>query len=222
MDAGCSHILLLDQDSALPDGMVKKLLDAECQLLAAGKKVAAVGPLFVEEKTGEISRTVRHRWFGIKREVVDRNGAAPVETDYLIASGSLIRASVLREIGGMMDALFIDWVDIEWGLRARACGFGSYLVPGALLRHSVGDLSVKIWGKSLPFHNDLRNCYIVRNSVYLLRVKTMGWQWRILTVPRIPHYIYLYFWHSQHRMKSLRLLMHAFWDGLRGKLGRLS
>jgi len=221
LDAGCSHVLLLDQDSALPGEMVEKLLEAERGLLAAGKKVAAVGPLFVDEKTGAISRTIHHRWLKIERKPVDRGAAAAVETDYLIASGSLIRTAVLQEIGGMMDELFIDWVDIEWGLRARARGLVSYLVPGALLRHSVGDVAVKVLGRSVHLHSDVRNCYIVRNATYLLRVKTMGWEWRTVTVPRIPHYILLYFWYSGHRMRSLNLLMRAFRDGIRGKLGRL-
>lgn len=61
MDAGYSHVLLLDQDSALPLDMVKKLLDAEHRLLSEGKKVAAVGPLFVDEKTGRLPKAIRHK-----------------------------------------------------------------------------------------------------------------------------------------------------------------
>lgn len=220
VEAGCSHVLLLDQDSALPAGMVDSLLTAERELLAAGKQVAAVGPLFVDEKTGAISRTIHHRWLKIERKPVDPRAAAPVETDYLIASGSLIRTAVLRKIGGMRDELFIDWVDIEWGLRARSMGLACYLVPSTVLRHSVGDVAVQVMGRTVHLHSDVRNCYIVRNATYLLRVKTMGWEWRAVTVPRIPHYILLYFWYSDHRMKSLRLLLRAFWDGARGKLGR--
>lgn len=220
-DAGYSHVLLLDQDSALPEDMVRKLLDTESQLIHAGTKVAAVGPLFVDEKTGTISRSIRHHNLRIKRKSVDPNASAPIETDYLIASGCLIRTSVLQDIGGMMDELFIDWVDIEWGLRCIAEGYASYIVPAVLLKHSVGDSSIKVFGRELSLHNDLRNYYIVRNAVFLLRRKSMGWQWRIVTVPRIPRYVLLYCWYSDHRMKSLYLLLHAFRDGILGKLGRL-
>ena len=41
-----THVLLLDQDSALPSGAVDDMLSAEASLLRAGKPVAAVGPLF--------------------------------------------------------------------------------------------------------------------------------------------------------------------------------
>lgn len=220
--SGCSHVLLLDQDSALPGDMVTELLHAEQKLLKKGKKVAAVGPLFIEEKTGTISRSIRHHYLKIKREPVDPNATTPVETDYLIASGSLIRTLVLRDIGGMMDELFIDWVDIEWGLRGIAKGYASYIVPTVLLKHSVGDVAVEVLGREVHIHNDVRNCYIVRNATYLLRVETMGWEWRVATIPRVPHYILLYSLYSDHRMRSLNLLLHAFLDGIRGKLGRLN
>ncbi len=221
MEADYSHVLLLDQDSALPIDMVKKLLDAEQELLRTGKKVAAVGPLFVDEKTGTISRSIRHQYLKIKREPVDPNASAPIETDYLIASGSLIQTVVLQNIGGMMDDLFIDWVDIEWGLRGIAKGYASYIVPTVLLKHSVGDVAIQVLGREVHIHSDVRNCYIVRNATYLLRIPTMGWEWRAVTIPRIPHYIALYFWYSDHRMRSLNLLLRAFWDGVCGKLGRL-
>ncbi len=222
IDSGCSHVLLLDQDSALSTDMVEQLLKAEQTLLEAGEKVAAVGPLFVDEKTGTVSRTIRHRKLTIKRELVRPDASAPVGTDYLISSGSLIRTLVLQDVGGMMNELFIDWVDIEWGLRARAKGYESYIIPSTLMRHSIGDVSVEVFGREVHLHNDVRNCYIVRNATYLLRVKTMGWEWRLVTIPRVPHYILLYFWYSDHRMRSLNLLLRAFWYGMRGKLGRFN
>lgn len=222
MDAGYSHVLLLDQDSALPQDMVNKLLDAEGELVRAGEKVAAVGPLFVDEKTGSFSRAIRHSYLRVHKIAVDQNLRKPVATDYVIASGSLIRMCVFADVGMMLDELFIDWVDIEWGMRAKGRGYKSYIIPGTLLHHSVGDAAITILGREISLHSDVRNYYIVRNSTYLLRFKSMGWEWRTATIPRIPKYIVTYFWYSDHRMRSLNLLLHAFLDGIRGKLGRLN
>src|SRR6185437_17012022 len=99
MDAGCSHVLLLDQDSALPRDMIRELLHAEHQLADAGERVAAVGPLFVDEKTGSFSRLIRHSYLRVHKIAVDQTSERPVETDYLIASGSLIRCVVINDIG---------------------------------------------------------------------------------------------------------------------------
>ena len=50
-----SHILFLDQDSIVPEGMVKTLLINERELLNSGKKVAVLGPAFKDEKTGKVT-----------------------------------------------------------------------------------------------------------------------------------------------------------------------
>ncbi|MCV5831057.1 hypothetical protein OFN28_30780, partial [Escherichia coli] len=49
-----------------------------------------------------------------------------VDVDHLIASGSLIPVDVFEKIGGMDDSLFIDYVDVEWSLRARYQGLRCY------------------------------------------------------------------------------------------------
>jgi len=202
--------------------MVRQLLSAEQALLDSGVKVGAVGPSFIDEKNGSASRVIRHGWFRVDRLAVDQSAKEPVEADYLISSGSLIRASILSEIGPMRDELFIDWVDIEWGLRARCAGNRSFVVPDAVMEHSIGDAFVHMIGKDVNLHNDIRNYYIVRNATYLLGLKTMGWKWRTVTIPKVPGYVLFYSWHSCNRWNSLKLLCKAVSDGVRGRVGRLA
>ena len=97
IDSGYSHVLLLDQDSIVSPGMVDTLIAAEAALVQAGVKVAAIGPLFIEKRTATPSHALRYGWFHVKKVRVDPAMTEPVEADWLIASGSLIRASVLRE-----------------------------------------------------------------------------------------------------------------------------
>lgn len=219
LSEGYSHVLLLDQDSSPPLDMVNELLAGERTLLESGKKVAAVGPIFIDEKNGETSRAIRHGWFHVNKIQIDLDTAIPVEADYLISSGSLIRTSVLLELGTMLEELFIDWVDIEWGLRARHAGSKSYIIPSAVMRHSIGDTCVHVIGKNINLHNDIRNYYIVRNSTYLLRVKSMGWKWRSITILKLPQYVCFYSWHSRTRWDSFCLLCRALSDGIRGNVG---
>ena len=222
IELGASHVLLLDQDSALPSGMVQTLLKAEEGLLARGTNVAAVGPVFIDEKTGEASTAVRHRYLRVRKPLIGPGSTAPVETDYLIASGCLVRVAVLKEVGMMRDELFIDWVDIEWGLRARQRGRLSYIIPQAAMSHSIGDATVRAVNRNINLHNDTRNYYIVRNATYLLRESGMGWSWRCITALKIPQYVVFYSWHSPGRWRSLGLLCRAFMDGLSGRLGRMA
>lgn len=219
--AACSHVLLLDQDSALPERMVETLLGAEAALAASNQPVAAVGPVFVDQKTGEAACSIRHSYLRVRKIKIDLTSCAPVESDYLIASGSLISAQTLLRVGLMRDDLFIDRVDIEWGLRARHQGYRSYMVPQALLHHSIGDATVRIFGQNVNLHQDIRHYYIVRNSMFLIRCPHMGWEWRMVTAIKIPQYLVFYPFHSSRPWHSFLLLLRAVYHGLRGKLGKL-
>jgi rhamnosyltransferase len=219
---GFTHVLLLDQDSALPEDAVQGLLAAERSLLERGQQVAAVGPLFIDEKTGERSRGVRHvglrvRWFPIPLAETQ-----PVKTDYLIASGSLIRTSVLMHIGPMRDELFIDWVDTEWAYRASSAGYRNYIVPRVIMKHSVGDATGELLGKRFNLHSPVRNYYIVRNAVYLLRDRRMSRHWRMTMILYVPKYILVHSLLAQNRLQSFRQMLRAVWDGLRKNMRPLS
>ncbi|MGD0470959.1 MAG: glycosyltransferase family 2 protein [Terriglobales bacterium] len=219
LDAGSSHVLLLDQDSIVSPGMVDALITAEAALVQAGVKVAAIGPLYIEKRTATRSYALRYGWFHVKKVRVDPAMTEPVETDWLITSGSLIRASVLREVGLMRDELFIDWVDAEWGLRSRRRGFKSFIAASALMEHSVGDASLSVLGHTINFHSLNRNCYIVRNATYMLRPKDLGWRWVTAMILRIPKHITVHSWYSQQRLKTLAKLVGAATAGARGSVG---
>jgi rhamnosyltransferase len=219
--ASCSHVLILDQDSVLSPNMVGSLLAGEAALLDQGQKVAAVGPQFIDIKTSRKSPALLHRYVGIRKLYLDPNSSIPVETDHLISSGAIIRTAVLQEIGLMREDLFIDWGDIEWNLRARSMAYKSYYIPCAVMSHDVGDLIVRILGRDVHVHTDLRNYYMLRNAIFLFRVRTMGWRWKINFVPKIPCYLILYPLLSRHRLMNVRLLLRAMRDGICGNMGKL-
>jgi len=216
---GCSHVLLLDQDSSLPPGMVKKLLDAEGKLLRAGVRVAAIGPQYIDENTGTPSFAVHYSAVTVHKIDLDPLSSIPVETDVLIASGSIIRTAALQSVGMMRDDLFIDFVDTEWALRARGKGYKCYCVPNAIMRHWIGEANMKVFGKSVYFHSDVRKYYRLRNAVYLLRLPSMGWQWRSYILRWIPYFLLLNLCTAEKKFPNARLLLSALWDGLLGKLG---
>jgi rhamnosyltransferase len=220
LKAGASHILLLDQDSAVPPNMVSLLLRAELDLLHKGQCVAAVGPAFIDEKTGERSSPFRQGYFRATKIEIDEGSTAPVETEYVIASGSLIRRVAIEEVGMMLEGLFIDLVDIEWGLRAKSKGYRSYVIPSVVIRHSVGERAIRAFGRNIYLHSDIRNYYKIRNCGYLLRMRYMGMRWRISNVLRVPKFVAIYSILSDHKLRTLTLLFRACMDGARAKMGR--
>jgi rhamnosyltransferase len=222
IQAGFSHVILLDQDSALPAGMVRRLLHAEQDLLQNGEKVAVVAPQIVDNKTGRRPSAVHYRWLMAHEHYASENYSKPVISDNLISSGSLIRLSALQEIGLMRADLFIEYVDTEWVLRARQAGYSSYCVPNAVMAHSFGDAAVNFLGKNFYMYSNVRYYYKLRNEVYLAFLKTMGWQWRAYALSRIPYHLVLYVVLAKSHRTAIRLLIKAVIDGMLGRLGPLA
>jgi rhamnosyltransferase len=219
---GYSHMFFLDQDTVVPAGLTDKLLRSEQDLVDSGTRVSAVGPLFVDQKTQVLSYAIRYAWFRARKVYIEPPGCGPVEADWLISAGSLIRSSVLEEVGMMREDLFIDWVDAEWGLRARLKGFENFIIPDAIMEHSIGDDSVELFSHSFNMHSVARNYYIVRNATYLLRPKDMGWKWVTAMLLRIPKHIAVHTWYSEHRWRSFVVMMSGVVDGARGHLGPMA
>lgn len=218
--SGCDHVILFDQDSAIAPNMVNDLLNAEHSLLQQSVKVGAIGPLFLDEKTNEYSKTIRHGLFFVKRLNTTPADLHPVQADYLISSGSLIRTEVLKTVGLMREDLFIDWVDIEWGLRANKCGYTNFVIPNAIMRHILGDGFVNVGSRTINLHNDIRNYYIVRNACHLFLDPQIDKRWRMNIAFKIPAYVVFYALHSKTRLKAFKLLIRACLDGFSGRLGK--
>lgn len=216
---GYSHILLLDQDSILTDNIVNKLLSAEKYLSDNCIKTAAVGPSFLDVKTHELVGAVRTKFLKIEKLKVDQNSHMPVQSDHLIASGSLICMDVINEVGGMREDLFIDWVDIEWGERCNRKGYHSYVCPSAVMMHSIGDDNISLLGRDFNLHSDFRNYFIIRNAVNLLSSKSFTNQFKLIMALKVPWYTMIYTVASEDKWRSFKLYCQAIYHGATSKMG---
>lgn len=218
----CDYVIFFDQDSAPPRGMVNKLLNADCELRKSGIKVGSVGPLFLDQKTNEYGAAIQHKGIFVKKISPNHESKLPITADYIISSGSLMKLSVLSEVGLMRDELFIDWVDIEWGLRASSFGYEHFIIPDAIMLHSIGDKYVRLGRRNINLHNDIRNFYIVRNACFLITDRRIPFQWRASMLFKVPAYVVFFaiFSLSQSRSRAFVLLIQACFKGFAGKLGK--
>ena len=220
VEGGCDHIVFFDQDSALPKGMMNELLLIEKKLLDDSVNVGVIGPIYIDEKTGNHSNVIRHGRFTVNKIQVTHKDKFPIRADYLISSGSLIRVSVLNSVGLMREDLFIDWVDVEWGMRAGRLGFLNFAVPSVTMIHSIGDSFCMVGKRAFFLHNDIRNYYIVRNACHLLMDCKIDNSWRINIALKIPAWLIFYTLTSEAKLKSFKRLLRACMDGFSGRLGR--
>lgn len=213
------YILFMDQDSELPEGMVQGLVTTHRELEGQGQLVATIGPIFIDEKTNEIAPIIRHKGLKVCRDLPDTTRDYEI-VDYIISSGSLVHIKTLDKVGNMADELFIDFVDLEWCIRAKQFGFVSYVNPKIVMKHCIGDESTKLASRSVNLHSDFRNYFIVRNSLYLALYSKLPMNFRIIQLFKTPLYVLFYSYHSKKPFYSLKLLLIAVKDAIFKKMGK--
>ena len=224
-DAGMTMVLLLDQDSLPRNNMVEKLITAFDQLSQTSGKVAAVGPHYKGSRTGHRSFFVQFNRFRFRKCFCNRGeDGQTILADMLISSGCLIPLSAIDTIGGMDEELFIDHVDTDWFLRAKSLGWRSYGVCDALMEHTLGEQTIRVWWgrwRYLPLHQPFRYYYIYRNSLLLYRRKYPDRFWKQADILRLIMMFVIFSFFGNQKLGNMRMTLLGIKDGISGKSGQL-
>jgi rhamnosyltransferase len=203
-----THVLTLDQDSAVPAGYVSAMLDAAETAEDAGVRVGMVAP----DSVGSIVRMPRLR---VEAPGV-RLGEEPIQ------SGLLVPVEVLDRIGGFDEGLFIDGVDTDFYLRARDVGLRCVLAPGTRLEHRLGQAITVGEGRELPLlvAATFRYHYQWRNLVTLTRRHGRGHpMWAVRATARAVRHLAIVTALAPGRTARLREAYGGLRAGLRGETG---
>jgi rhamnosyltransferase len=217
-ELGASHVILFDQDSLPTKGMVANLIEAEKYLLAQDIKVAGVGPCYRDARQNNPPPFISVKGLKLIRHPCIKN-APPVEVDYLIASGFLMRSTLLNDVGFMREDFFIDYIDIEWGLRAKKLGFRSFGVCAAKMNHSLGDQPMVWMGRKIPMHSPLRHYYHFRNAILLYQEPKIALNWKIVDGSRLILKFGFYSIFGSPKLAHFSYMLAGIRDGLFRKGG---
>jgi rhamnosyltransferase len=156
MEHGFDRALLLDQDTTPAAGIADDLLES-CGDFPDPNKLAITGSNYVNGTTGRV------RWpqesFGAQ---------SWMERKVVITSGSLVSLNAYQAIGPFRDEYFIDCVDLEYCLRARAKGFKVIVTRKPLMTHNIGQPTFHrlLWKQiAATNHDPIRKYYLVRNHI---------------------------------------------------------
>lgn len=220
--AGATHVLLSDQDSLPAPGMVAGLLEAMDLMRARGERVAAVGPRYTDlhSRVVRAFKAVARGPFSA-REVMADEARPDVPALTLITSGTLIPVAVFADVGLMREDLFIDRVDTEWCLRARAKGWSLFGTARATLYQRMGEGAMRVWywgWRRVNVYAPVRIYYQVRNTVFLLGkdvgpTQAMRQLWFALGVA----YTHVVF--GARRRACLAMALRGLRDGLLRRMG---
>jgi rhamnosyltransferase len=215
-----SHILLLDQDTTLATGVLADLTNNLQALEKEHGGIAAIGPAYYELNSKRQTRAYRAHGLRLSRLSLNSQ-SKPMESDFIIASGSLIPLAILEKVGGFKENLFIDLVDVEWCFRARAAGYRSFLSPTAAVDHRLGSGTIGIGSRRIAVHVPVRNYYWVRNALWLARQPYTPPAWRLYFISRSLGFLAAYTTIADRRALRLQLMCRGILDGFKGHLGSL-
>ena len=159
----------------------------------------------------------------------------PVE-GHVYGASFLVAGPILREVGLLDDAFFLEYEEVDYSLRIKRAGYRLYVVGAARIWHKIGaaksGASAAISEKYLLGIRSRRHVwsscliplyYNVRNEVYFF-----GKHWprlKMVTMPLLFCYALLqiigvFLYCDDHPLRRSQLILRAWWDGLRRNMGK--
>ena len=218
IDEGYRAAFLFDQDSEPPTQMLEALPDLLGKLNQDSVGVALVGPAYDDTRLGGVAPFIRFKPWMLERIVPA--GQALIDVDFLITSGSCLDLRCWNSIGPMDETLFIDFVDVEWCLRAKRVGYRILGVPWIRMRHELGSEPVRVFGRPYPMHSPLRHYYLFRNAIALMRRPDLPFSWKSTELMKLPVRLLIYSLMPAQKMEHLTMALRGLYDGWSGRLGR--
>ena len=198
-------VLFLDQDSVLSPELVEGLT----RHLHGDPTIGIAAPAPFDMDRGKYYETRAFLHATVK------------DMPVVITSGMLVRREVLEKVGRFREEFFVDHVDNDFCLRARAAGFRIIRDKRLKLEHSLGTRqqhSVAGVSVTASRHPTWRLYWIARNAMVLVREHRRaepGWAFSTM--------FYMCVWLGTRtvfeppRLERAKVALRGFSDGWRGR-----
>ncbi|WP_017715498.1 glycosyltransferase family 2 protein [Kamptonema formosum] len=227
IEGGYDFLWAFDQDSVPAGNCLERLLQTYKSESKPECPIGIVGPTAIDPRTNwVIEGSVFERDAFLPRH--PPSSTEPYECDAPITSGSLISLKAAKMTAPPRDDLFIDGIDMDYGLRLKLKGFRNLIVPDAILYHQFGNPIQGRFGKRdifLQKYPPLRHYYICRNHTYLALHYARGWHRASSILRRLKYMAHTMILVGMYdpEPKSLKLwacLLGTF-HGIVGRLGKV-
>lgn len=199
---GYKWVLTFDQDSLVSLGMIEELLKYKAN------NVAIISPFHAD------------KYFPFNKTDTMIQEVLSVAT-----SGNLLNLEIFEKIGRFEEKLFIDYVDIEYCLRANTSGYKILLVNNAILKHKLGEISQhEFLGKKFytSNHNYLRRYYNARNRVYVYRKYSFYHDYIKEDKKTFLKEVVKIVLFEKDKVKKVYYILLGLWDSMHQKFGKLN
>ncbi len=176
MEKGADYIFILNNDTKTAPDLLTKLVDAA----EASPDIGMVGPQVYCTDPADIlfaagSLVEWEKGNIIHRGMFKKAAACPEllrteEVDFIVGCGVLVKKCVIEQIGILNPAYYLNYEDVEWGIRAKLAGYKIIYVPAAQMWHKVS--------ATLGLASPANTYYMTRNALYFFRHNAPGiWKW---------------------------------------------
>jgi rhamnosyltransferase len=211
----CDLIFLLDQDSEIGTSFFSGMMQAAA---AINTDTFLVGPKIYEIALDKCMPVIPPGKRFPKPFRIDDRTEGLFPTLCIISSGSAISAAAYRKLGPFREDYFIEYVDVEYSLRARSRNVPVYMNAAVTLRQTNG--RIERHGKWFTTnHAASRRYYIARNSVRCLRQYRSHWGLHWFSGLMVIHQALCVALFDSQKLKKLIAIACGYLDGKFGKLG---
>lgn len=216
LDHGAKYVFLVNSDLVADRPCVAELI----REMRARPDVGMAGPLVLRETAPDEVESGGHlfsAWTGRHYEVgrsVSRAafGVGVRSVDAVSGCALLVRRHVIERVGGLDDALFFYFEDMDWCLRARQKGVQIVVVPRARVWHRGGG--------STDGPSPLTTFYSVRNHLVVVSRYAKRPLRRVLQPAIVVYHLAFIARSSERRTpEHVRAALQGGLAGLRGRLG---
>jgi rhamnosyltransferase len=211
----CDVMFLLDQDSAIDTSFFSRMMQAA---EALGTDTFLIGPKIYEIALQKYMPIIPPGTRWPKPVRVDDQTAGVFSTLCIISSGSAISAAAYRQLGAFREDYFIEYVDIEYSLRANSQHVPVYMNASVTLRQTNG--RIERHGRRFTTHHEAwRRYYIARNAVHCLRLYRSQWGLHWFSAAMTVQQAVSMLLFDSDKLKKFTAMACGSLDGMRGRLG---
>ena len=202
IERGFTWLLTMDQDSELPEQYIDSMFKV-LNLYPNPDEVDMLCPSI-----------------GSKKNVDPKNWE---RVNRAITSGTLMRIEMFEKIGLFNEYLFIDYVDFDYCLRARAAGSVILQLPWLHLKHTIGsptEINIIFGVLKTLNHSPVRRYYKFRNRIWMTKKYFSHYPAWILHEFLAGFYeVAKIMMFESQKMSKIHMIIRGTIDGIIGRLG---
>jgi len=210
-----------DQDSILPEDFFFSMCYAIRNIpLEYIKKWGIIGPNFIDRNTKEYARFAILNKKSFITFSFTNNQENFKAVSFIISSGSIIKVSLVEEIGLFRSKYFIDQVDTEFCMRTVTKGYFVIATNHACLNHTIGERQRKklLFLTIRPnYHSKLRKFFIFRNGIHVMKEYGENHKgFSNLMFKRLVHDTLAVIFFEPQKFEKIRAIIVGIIKGLKG------